>query len=154
MSKSYDFCIKRASDLKFSRYSQLDWTKAKEFSYESLCIPLIPDGEYQVDNDNILLNVKYNTDANFQYFTSAQFIHDGTLLHISLGVQKLINSIYTAATYNKAIGEPNSNKICSYIYGNPVILNEYGDFGTENKPWLCERTTILIPIEYHLDDKE
>ena len=46
------------------------------------------------------------------------------------------------------------NKICSYIYGNPVILNEYGDFGTEDKPWLSERTTVIIPIEYHLEDKE
>ena len=152
MSYSYSFCLNRASDIKVSNYSNLDWKQAKEFSYESLYVTRIPDGIYTYDD--ITFNFKYNTDANFQYFTSMQFIHDGTLLFISLGVQELINSIYNGATYNKLIGEPQKNKICSYIYGNPVILNEYGDFGTEDKPWLCERTTVIIPIEYHLEDKE
>ena len=153
MSHSYDFCISRVSNPNFSNYSDLDWTKAKEYNYESLYTKRIPDGEYAYDDD-IAFNFKYNPNADFQYFTSIQFVHDGTLLFISYGVQELINRIYSAATYNKLIGEPQKNKIASYIYGNSIILNEYGAFGTENKPWLSERTTILIPIEYHLEDKE
>lgn len=154
MSYSYDFCINRVSDSNCSDYSNLDWTKAEEYNYESLYINRIPDGRYNYDDDDIIFNVKYNPNGDFQYFTSFQFVHDGTLLFISYGVQNLINRIYSAATYNKLIGEPQKNKIASYIYGNPVILNEYGAFGAENKPWLLERTTILIPIEYHLEDKE
>ena len=85
MSYSYSFCLNRAADIKVSNYSNLDWKKAKEFSYESLYVTRIPDGIYTYDD--IAFNFKYNTDSNFQYFTSMQFVHDGTLLFISLGVQ-------------------------------------------------------------------
>ena len=154
MSHSYNFCLNRVTSPDFSNFCELDWSEAEECTYEDWYVTKIPDGQYSYDEDNITFKFKYDANADFQYFTSIQFKHDGTLLFISKGIQELINRIYGAATYNKLIGAPKENSIASYVYGNPIILNEYGDFGTEDKPWLCERTTILIPIEYHLDDKE
>ena len=40
-----------------------------------------------------------------------------------------------------------------YIVGNFVVLIEYdGDFVPADKPWMRERTTVLLPIKMIKDE--
>ena len=158
MSNSLEFCKKRASYPNFSSYSDRDWSKA----FESEAIRLVDnmfkgEREYELgatlDNGvKIHYNIKFeiNPDGEFDYFTSYSFLSDGTLLFLGEAMDKIIDKVFSLGTYNKELGRPRNGCTVNLTIGNFVILNEYdGDWLSilpEEKKWLRERTTVLLPL--------
>ena len=49
-------------------------------------------------------------------------------------------------SYYAGLKEPEYGDTIEFTIGNLILLTEHGDFGTEEKPWLRERNTILLPV--------
>lgn len=101
---------------------------------------------------DIIANISYNENADFEYFTMEQCICDGTLLFIDELLQKVFLKVMYIQTVNseKIPDDFNKNPFdyeLSYTVGNFVICDEYGDFGAKEKPWLHSRFTVMLPIK-------
>lgn len=154
MSKSLDFCIKAASDPARSSYSDRDWSKAIELQSTRILIDEMLEGirkyvlEYDDDGSKGVINIELvlNADADFQYFASESFVSDGTLAFVTDTAEKLISRVLGGRSYYANLKKPEDGDIIEFTVGNLVLLTDHGDFGTEEKLWLAERNTILLPI--------
>lgn len=109
---------------------------------------------------NIEIWVKYDPDADFEYFTMERCRTDGTLSFFSDLIAKVINKVLVFQTYNKEkIPDdydinPFSYKV-KYVIGNPVISIEHGEkFATEEKPWMLDRFSAMLPIKMNFERKQ
>lgn len=154
MSKSLDFCIQAALDPTRSSYSDRDWSKAIELQSTRIMIDEMLEGirkyvlEYDDDGSKGVINIELvlNADADFQYFTSESFLSDGSLAFITDASEKLISRVLGGRSYYADLKEPEYGDTIEFTIGNLILLTEHGDFGTEEKPWLRERNTILLPV--------
>lgn len=156
MSKSLTFCQTAASDPNRSNLSDRDWSKAKEIDSEYFFEPylggvqsyniMIQEGD--CDEPKALhVDIEFDEDADFDYFVCSSLIHDGTLLFVTNAVSDCIMKVGLAQTYDSRKGPHKSH--VKYTVGNFVVLNEYDkDFAPPDKPWMNERTTVLLPIKY------
>lgn len=120
-----------------------------QFKYKNT--KAIVDGK-EVTGD-IIVNILYDENANFEYFTMERCICDGTLIFIDELIQKVFLKVMQIQTVNneKVPDGFNENPFIYelvYTVGNFVICDEYGDFGTEEKPWLKSRFTVMLPIKF------
>ena len=153
MSKSLDFCIQTALDPTRSSYSDRDWSKAIELQSTRIMIDEMLEGirkyvlEYDDDGSKGVINIELvlNADADFQYFTSESLVSDGSLAFIMYASEKLISRVLGGRSYYANLKEPEDGDTIEFTIGNLILLTEHGDFGTEEKPWLRERNTILLP---------
>lgn len=103
---------------------------------------------------NIEIEITYDPEADFKYFTTESAIHDGTLIFEMECAGKCCMKIMQLETYDKTVVVP-ENKInykFKYTVGNIVIVNEYGDqFAPTEKPWLRQKTTALLPIIFRCE---
>lgn len=105
---------------------------------------------------DISVKVTYDPDADFKYFTTSSSRHDGTMLFIYENIEACLKKILSLQTYDKSIGLPNDANNCNYFYtiGDIVVVNEYGmQFAMDEKPWMQQRTTVMIPIVFHYEEK-
>lgn len=99
------------------------------------------------------IQVKYDSDAEFEYFTMERCRCDGTLFFFYELVATVLNKVFTFDTYNEEkipsdyASNPFAYKV-KYIIGNPVIAIEHGkEFATEEKPWMLDRFSVMLPIK-------
>lgn len=151
MSKSFDFCVKRASDKTVSGYAGLNWTKAKEQQSEEIFQKYIGQAKKIVLTDKdcreLTAIIEFNPEADFDYFTSKQIVHDGTWLFVLECFEDIVKKIVKTETYYVPKGPHDFGDTVKYTIGNFVWLEEYGDnFGGEK--WMNSRTTVLLPLKY------
>lgn len=157
MSRSFDFCKTVAQDASRSSYADRSWNNAGEdYETEAIFDEFLHgsrnfffegkvDGETEVCFD---VSISFDSNADFYYFTSESCIHDGTVYFIRETMDRCVRKVCLAQTYNKNIGEPENGDNIQYIVGNFVVLTEYdGDFVPADKPWMRERTTVLLPLK-------
>lgn len=159
MENSLKFCKKIASDSRRSSFSDRDWDKAVEINAEKYFKSVLDkcrNWSLKLQNadgisEEIKINLEINPDGNFDYFTSSSLIHDGTLLFEEECIIDCIYNVVYGRTYNKKIGKPRNGNTINYIVGNLVVLNEHDIYGNiftpKDKPYMCERTTVLLPIK-------
>jgi hypothetical protein len=158
MSKSLTFCVSTASDPERSSFYNRKWEDAKEMESERIFDEyiyrerkLIINGT-KLNGEKIRVNVtlEFNPDADFQYFTFESCLHDGTLIHIVSLLEKCVSKVCCLGTFYEPLGEFSNGMTVHIVVGNFVVLNEYdknGDlFTPEDKKWLKERTTVLLPL--------
>lgn len=157
MSKSLDFCKATAQNAYRSSYADRSWDNAVEY-YETeaifdeylrgarnLFFEGKVDGETEICFD---VSISFDGNADFDYFTSESCVHDGTLYFIIKTMDRCVQKVCLAQTYNKNTGAPEPGDSIHYIVGNFVVLTEYdGDFVPADKPWMRERTTVLLPLK-------
>jgi hypothetical protein len=158
VSKSLDFCVSTASSPEGSFIYDYRWDNAKELDAEHIFDQYIEkERNFMVTGtasngerfrSNVIL--EFNPDADFQYFTSLSCIHDGSLAHLVSLLEKCVSRVCCLGTFYKPLGEPHNGMTVHIVVGNFVVLNEYdkeGDsFAPEDKKWMCERTTVLLPL--------
>lgn len=140
MSKSLEFCRICASDKAISTYYDRDWEKSFEIGSEEI-FDEYTHGKRIIDVNGSKLFLKFDPDADFQYFTSSSCLHDGTFAFILSAIEECVIKVANLQTYYKPNGIPpdGSNVFCTV--GNFVILNEYA-----NRKRLHSRTTVLLPL--------
>ena len=101
----------------------------------------------------------YDEDADFEYFTMERCVCDGTLAFMTDLMRDCFNKIVGLQTCNvtKIPSDFQENPFkyeISYIVGNFVCCEEFGDFGTEEKPWMKSRFTVMLPIKFDIKEKK
>ena len=163
MSKSIDFCKKRAAENNFNFLPDAKYKEVKP--YEILKIMLndpekdisgfLTDGLKVADNVKVI----YDPEADFDYFTNFQCRNDGTLLFTVQAQQHVLLKVITLETYciSKApqdFVDNFNNYNVTYTIGNIVSVCEHSlDFGTEEKPWMTQRDTALLPIKFDVEKR-
>lgn len=156
MSKSFDFCKLLSQDSHRSGYANRSWDNAVEVLETEAIFDEFLRGVRKLsvekgDDENetyITVGVSFDANADFDYFTSDSCIHDGTLYFIKEAMNRCVRNVCFAQTYNKNLGAPESGDSIQYIIGNFIVLTEYdGDFVPAGKPWMRERTTVLLPLK-------
>lgn len=158
MSKSLDFCREIASDSTRSSFTDRDWSNVKEIDPTPIFDNILHGiRKYRLDmlddqfkSFHLNIDIDFNPNANFTFFTSNTSIHDGTLLFVHECIEKCVMNVITGKTYDSRYTQPKSGDTLQYTVGNIIILSEYdtdgANFAPEDKRWLHERTTALLPI--------
>ena len=103
------------------------------------------------DKADLEMDIIYNPDADFEYFTMERCRCDGTLLFIQELMEKCVEKIIRLQTCNKEKQLPSdlSGHKITYTVGDFVVGTEHGEqFSTKEKPWMLERFTIMLPIKF------
>lgn len=169
MGKSLDFVRNRIAsgvcngmeNNKYELMQEIDLIKALQyyphllFSDEKKICEYTLSDVTMINTDlkgDIKIWVKYDPYAEFEYFTMERCKTDGTLSFFSDLLVRVINKVFLFQTYNnvKVPNDYDRNPFfytVKYVIGNPVITIEHGDdFATEEKPWLLDRFSIMLPI--------
>lgn len=154
LSKSFDFCKSVAQDALRSSYTDRSWDNAFEYAETEAIFDELLQGNRKLqvcgttDEENkycFNISISFDANADFDYFTSDSCIHDGTLYFIREAMNRCVQRVCLAQTYNKNVGKPRNGESIKYVIGNFVILNECdGDFVPV---WATERTTVLLPLK-------
>ena len=153
MSYSYDFCKKRCQEQNI----ELDWTDSYEQEAEPYFKNILQETfSFTCMSEELKweqhISLEFNPEANFQYFTQSESIHDGTLLFITENIQKCINRIIMGDTWYQLPNYPQKPKKAKvhYTIGNFIIVNEFDKDGSKftpkDKRWMNMRTKVMIPL--------
>lgn len=97
------------------------------------------------------INITYNPNAEFDYFTTESCVCDGTLVFIHDLMVDVINKLTPFGTCGKIPKEAEDNLEnydIHYTVGDFVVGEEYGkQFATKEQPWLQCRFTVMLPIK-------
>ena len=107
----------------------------------------------------IPIYITYDEDADFEYFTMVRCVCDGTLAFMTDLMKDCFNKVVNFQTCNitkipSDFQEDSFKYAVSYTVGNFVCCEEFGDFGTEEKPWMKSRFTVMWPIKFDIKEKE
>lgn len=150
--KSIEF-VKQRIKSGFSNVPLQEETKFMELKFDDL-LKLYTKEEFQkwfIDNK---CQLKYEN-ADFEYFTMERCVCDGILIFIGELIGKVLLKVIQIQTVNndKMPEDFNRNQFnydILYTVGNFVICDEYWDFGTDDKPWLYSRFTVMLPIKFEI----
>ena len=111
------------------------------------------------DKSEVIADLTYNPDAEFDYFTTESCVCDGTLLFMTELIEKILRKVGSLNTYYIPAFEGISEKdLCNY-----KLHYEVGDFVTnsciieppdKDKPWMCDRFTVMLPIKFTVEKVE
>lgn len=163
MGKSLEFvkeriALSQCNGMENNKYeSMIEWD-ARE---------LFKNTHYSKDNELILANVsfhkdnkpyfnviiKYNPDADFEYFTMQRCVCDGSFVFFQDVMRDCINKLIHLKTcnVNKNIPKDLTGYSIVYTIGDFVLAEEFSDgFTTNEKPWMNSRFTAMIPIKFEV----
>lgn len=166
MSKSFDWCIDRAQNSPESMLRDRPWHDAYEVAAEEF-FDSRTNGLRDYDLDlNLASGDKYQRrikltfakEADFQYFSSEELVHDGTLVFYIGAIEEVVLRVFMGTTYYLPNGKPPEDAIIHYTIGDFVVLDEYADDGTKfsstAQPWMHSRTTVLLPLRCDYEYEE
>lgn len=174
MGNSLNFVKNRIVNKDVCSLNIKDYTNAYEFGFTDFiqsCSPVIQKlyfdnclsttlcGDYNGISGSLKNNIAYVPDAEFEYFTVASCRCDGTSIFLSELMEEILNKLLGIKTYNnETIPEGVYSNIwaydINYTVGNFVLNEEFGDFGTADKPWMQSRFTAILPIKCEWIKKE
>ena len=105
-TSSTDFCKKVTSDEERSAYFGRDWESAREYNAEEIFNHFLKGStDLRLTGSNVVgdkvdyrVQINYNPEAKFQYFTSESSVHDGTLLFQLEAMYKCVQRVVTGST--------------------------------------------------------
>lgn len=104
MSKSLSFCQERASNPQLSSYSDRDWGPAQEISSEEFFDRYIHGARKIIlskqEKEDITVDLVFDPDASFDYFTNSSCINDGTMVFTLTTMEEVVMKILNAETYD------------------------------------------------------
>lgn len=104
-------------------------------------------------NEDLILRAKFAPKAEFESYFVESVKCDGTYLFFAEVVNRVVGNMlagYIPKGYQNCFVENVPMEITYYI-GKAVLVEEHGDFGTEEKPWMKRRFTAFLP--YKVDVK-
>lgn len=134
-----------------------DWDNAKvipndKYANEKLCNPngidiALPNGE------QLHVIFKYDPNAEFEYFTHARYLHDGTLAFMLNTIETCMNNIFLLKTYDVRKCPPAPNGTIIYTFGDAVMINEIAEnIAPPDKKWAQVCTTVCVPLIYEFQE--
>ena len=141
------------------------WDKAIVFNPIEQYLCLLPelkscfisDKEFSVvlisNNDKINITIEYNSDVEFDYFTTITTTHDGTLFFIEEAIQELLIKLLKLETHakNKITSEFIENPFnynVKYTIGDIIMHTDYGMKNINGNKIHGETNNIVLPIKF------
>lgn len=146
MSKSLDYCKATAP----SAYQSSDWDSAIEVNSKEIFDRYLEGiRSWQVSGTcNAQVDIAFDPDANFQYYTTYAVSCDGSLLFVEQAYEEIVARVCCLGTYFEPLGAPTDGTTVCCTVGNFVVLTEHSDnFAPADKPWMDIRTTVLLSIQ-------
>lgn len=167
MSKTMEFWRRYIEEHPETGYKDIDSKCIDEMDSKSIFLNCLVRHGYDIevlDHADIKLELKgqhathisvvFDMDADFQYFVISRSTHDGTLSFTISRIVWVISQILNGTTYYEPCGKPLEGSHITYTIGNFIVITETGDFGTNEKPWLHQRDTILLPVKYEVEGEK
>lgn len=153
MSKSFDFALSVANDKERSCFYGRNFENATEMDADSFFNQYVSTDRhfhsYFVDVD-----VEFDPESDFDYCVTNSYLSDGTLLNSFQTIGECFLRIIKGETFYKPKGAWKQGSQIKYVCGNIIYLVEHGKFGTEEKPWLSERISVMVPVKYDVIGEE
>lgn len=108
------------------------------------------NNEHKIQHVTIL----FDPEAKFNSIEIKGSTHDGTLYFTYDLIEEIIQEFVQCNLYLLDLGSPQSGSHITYTVGNFVIVNQHGDFGTKDKPWLNTKTLVFLPFKYEVESYE
>lgn len=153
MSKSVNFCKALCADKERCGFYDRKWDSVQEYPIIAVTGKKPPySGRLKSDSIEILVDIIFDPDADFQYFTSYVAYTDGTMVFELEAMQEIFNRLIQCNTYFNKFLPPHDGAHITYTVGNFVVVREYGnEFAQPDKPWMTERLTVMLPIVYNIE---
>lgn len=108
------------------------------------------------DKSEVIADLTYNPEADFNYFTTESCTCDGTLIFMAELMENLLKKIGELNTYYlPALEEINEEDLCNYKFhyevGDFVINSHIIEPPNKDKPWLCDRFTVMSPVKFTVE---
>ena len=113
------------------------------------------------DSGDILADLTYSPDAEFNYFITESCVCDGTLIFMNELMANILKKIGQLQTcYVPALEEISLEEINN---GGYIIHYEIGDFVAnsciiepphKDKPWMCDRFTMMLPVKFTIEKQK
>ena len=104
--------------------------------------------------------MKYNPNADFNYFTTDISTHDGTLLFMGQAIERILSKILTVQTqYREVIPKGfNENDFFEYDYfyevGDILVHSDVGMKNINGRNIMGQRDIMMLPIKFSMMRKE
>lgn len=157
MNRSIDYIKKRIADgncngMTTEEFSNMAWVSSEFIIKSDTGIDIIATTK----DDDVVADLRYNPDAEFNYFTTETCTCDGTLLFMRELMDKIAHKIKSLnAYYAPMLKDIPEDKLDEY-----KMSYEIGDFVTnsyiieppdKSKPWLCDKFTVMLPIRFTIE---
>ena len=96
--------------------------------------------------------IKFDPNVEYDALCAKQLVHDGTLYFTYECIEMLIKEFVTCNVWPLEKGSPKSGSHITYTVGDFVIINTNGPYGSDSKPWLHTKTTVVLPFKYNVED--
>lgn len=161
--KSLSFVKSRIESGNCNNMNINNYKSAHEYNFSNFINTCSPNIQSCFEDDIFMIilrsekgevNVTINHDPNaeFEYFTMESCRCDGTLCFMQELMESIILKLFQIKTVNIETTPDNIQESLwdynlEYTVGNFVLNQEFGDFGTEEKPWMQSRFTAMLPIK-------
>ena len=152
MSNSLDFC--KTTAIERSGLKDRDWSNPSEIDSKGYFdVTLKGMRQYTISSEDgsisYNVNISFDPDGDFQYFTTEVAATDGTLIFVYQLMNNCINKVIAGQTYYGPSGPYGDKDTISYTVGNFIIISEVDDkFAPKDKPWCTNRVTVMLPLKY------
>lgn len=159
MEKSLEYIKKRIEEGNCYNMSMEEFQDMYEIPFKS-CF-LEGHGDYMIiavrkDSDKVLADLTYEPDAEFNYFITETCVCDGTLMFMINLMTRILQKIGQLKTgYAPAIAEITEDSFNDYnlhYYVGDFVANSYiVEPPDKDKPWMCDKFTVMLPVKFTID---
>ena len=156
MGKSLEYIKKRIKEGNCNDMSMEEFQDMYEIPFKS-CF-LEDDKDYMVvttrkNSNEILADLTYEPNAEFNYFITKTCVCDGTLMFMNDLMMQIMQKIVQLKTcYAPAIAEitkDNCNDYILHYYVGDFVANSYIiEPPDKDRLWLCDKFTIMLPVKF------
>lgn len=111
-------------------------------------------------NENeVVADLIYNPDADFNYFATESCVCDGSLLFMIDLIDRLLNRVQSLNTYYiPAFEDIPEEELCNYklhYETGDIVTNSYIiEPPYKDKPWMRNSFTVMLPIKFTIEKRK
>lgn len=155
MSKSLDYCVSAVGS-EFSGFTEVDSSLGfDEFALSGLRKWIVKRMDEAGNGLKVNVTLDIEPDAEFDDIIRHGSVHDGTLVFILKDIGRCIQDLcFCQAGIGIKASRIKTGDTIHYTVGNFVIGYGYSRYPIDReRPWMRERTVVMLPIKVSVDEK-
>lgn len=159
MGKSLEYIKKRIEKGNCRNMSMEEFQDMYEMPFKSYFFE--GHGDYMIiavrkDSNEVLADLTYEPDAEFNYFITETCVCDGTLMFMTDLMANILKKIRRLQTcYAPAIAEITADNVDNYnlhYFVGDFVANSYIiEPPDKDKLWMCDKFTVMLPVKFTVE---